>query len=351
MGMERDLHDLLYTHDCVIVPHWGGFLTHYRSARLDEARKLVHPPGKDLSFNRHLVRNDGLLADHLAKREGISFDKATARIETELAEWRGSLDRSGRLELPQIGIFYRDDELNLQFDPDKRANYLKDAYGLRPLAAVPVERVRPAPVVIQMPQEQATPERAPRRTAALWIAAGFAAVLFGAAAFWVIRFNGTDSKQWAVAGLFRPRTAPSYSPPSEASITSVFVPEEFTLPDTGTGVHTLPVATNDSVFVTVDLGATPIPAVADSTAVVVRTPSIAAPAGRFHVIGGCFAQPENAEKMLNELKQKGYSARLLPQRGRLHPVAYGTFAQREEALDLLATIRQQGGGAAWLLVR
>ncbi|MBK6829485.1 MAG: hypothetical protein IPG92_01495 [Flavobacteriales bacterium] len=32
MGIERDLHDLLFCHDCVIVPQWGGFLTHYRSA-------------------------------------------------------------------------------------------------------------------------------------------------------------------------------------------------------------------------------------------------------------------------------------------------------------------------------
>ena len=46
MPIERDLHDLLRDHDCVIVPRFGGFLTHYRPARIDVARALLH--GGDL---------------------------------------------------------------------------------------------------------------------------------------------------------------------------------------------------------------------------------------------------------------------------------------------------------------
>ncbi|MBK9417352.1 MAG: hypothetical protein IPN62_08680 [Flavobacteriales bacterium] len=49
MGIERDLAELLHDHDCVIVPQWGGFLTHYRPARLDGARHLIHPPAKGLA--------------------------------------------------------------------------------------------------------------------------------------------------------------------------------------------------------------------------------------------------------------------------------------------------------------
>ncbi|MFN9325053.1 MAG: hypothetical protein ACK6A5_06675, partial [Flavobacteriales bacterium] len=59
MAIEKDIRELLYDHDLVIVPEWGGLLTHYLPARLDEARNVVHPPGKDLSFNRNLLRNDG----------------------------------------------------------------------------------------------------------------------------------------------------------------------------------------------------------------------------------------------------------------------------------------------------
>ena len=82
MAIDRDIHDLLFQHDCVIVPGFGGFLTHYRPARLDAQRLLVHPPSKDLSFNKHLVRQDGLLVDQLVRREGMDFQTAmiTSRI-------------------------------------------------------------------------------------------------------------------------------------------------------------------------------------------------------------------------------------------------------------------------------
>ena len=349
MGIERDLHHLLFCHDCVIVPQWGGFLTHYRSARLDEARRLVHPPAKDLSFNRHLVRNDGLLADHLAKREGIGFDTATARIDAEVAGWRETLDRSGRLELQHIGIFFRDAEHNLQFDPDKRANYLKDAFGLRPLTAVPVERAQPAPVLRTLePRPEVVSET--RRAPIYWAAAAVAAVLFGAAAFWAYRMGGKDSAQWSGIALFEDRPSSRYVAPTEASVIPVIGTTPFSLPDT-TGIRTLPLTPNDSVTLTVDLGATGTTiAIADTTAVAVRPTALAAVTGRYHVVGGCFAQPENADKLLVELLAKGFPARRLPKRGQLHPVVYGSFSTRSEALENMASIRRDAG-AAWLLVR
>lgn len=348
MGIERDLHDLLYAHDCVIVPQWGGFLTHYRSARLDEARKLAHPPGKDLSFNRHLVRNDGLLADHLAKREGIGFDAAAARIDAEVAEWRGSLDRNGRLEVERIGIFFRDAEHNLQFDPDKRTNFLKDAFGLRPLAAVPMSRVKPAPVVVPIIQPVAQPATEERRRPMWWAAAAIAAAVFGGAAIWAYQMGSGNDAQWSGLTLFQPTPTATYAPPAEASLLPVITAPVFELPE-GEGVRTIPLTEKDSVVLTVDLGGTTHVAIADTTSVVVRP--TADPAARYHVVGGCFAQPENAEKMLRDLMAKGYAARRLPIRGRLHPVVFGSYATRSEALAALGAIRGKDDGAAWLLVR
>ncbi len=348
MGIEQDLHDLLYCHDCVIVPQWGGFLTHYRGARLDEARKLVHPPAKDLSFNRHLVRNDGLLADHLAKRAGIGFDTATARIDAEVAGWREALDRSGRLELPHIGIFFRDAEHNLQFDPDKRANYLKDAFGLRPLAAVPVERVQQTPVVRTLPQAQPAEVSESRRTPLYWAAAAIAAVVFGGAAWWAYHLGGNGTAQWS-GFSFIDKPAQAYVAPAEASVLPVTTTAPFVLPDT-TGILPVPLSPNDSVVLTVDLGAPAATvAIADTTSVALRPTTTATDEGRYHVVGGCFAQPENADRLLAELLAKGFPARRLRKRGQLHPVVYGSYATRGEALEVLATIRRDG--SAWLLVR
>jgi len=350
MGIERDLHDLLYCHDCVIVPQWGGFLTHYRSARLDEARKLVHPPGKDLNFNRHLVRNDGLLADHMAKREGIGFDVATARIDLEVEGWRNTLERSGRLELPSIGVFFRDAEENLQFDPDKRTGYWKDAFGLRPLAAVPVERMKQAPIIREL-SKPVPAEKADRRAPVLWAAATLAAVVFGAAAFYAYRLGGQGT-QWSGLDPFGPRPAPTYAAAAEVAAPVVANAGVFTLPEEPLGVRVLPLTTNDSVSLTVDLGRpAPMEAVRETTAVVMPKAEVNAPHARFHVIGGCFAQPENAAKLLADLRSKGYPAVQLKQYGQLTPVAFGSYVSRKDALEAMAAIRKDGASAAWLLVR
>ncbi|MCB9182302.1 MAG: HU-CCDC81 and SPOR domain-containing protein [Flavobacteriales bacterium] len=350
MGLERDLHDLLFCHDCVIVPQWGGFITHYRAARLDEARKIIHPPGKELSFNRHLVRNDGLLADRLARREGIAFDKASARIDAEVAGWRSTLDRNGRLELPYIGIFFRDAEHNLQFDPDRRSNYLKDAFGLRSLAAVPVEQPITQPVVVPITKKEPVAQEE-RRSSVLWVAAGVAAVLFSAAAFWAYRMQDGDQVQWSGFGPWAARPAAHYKAPEQAGFAPVSTPLPFELPSADSGVHEVLLDAERDVRVHVRMGDLRI-ATADTTHVAVRiAPPPASADLRFHVIGGCFAQPENADKLLEELLAKGFPARRLRQRGMLHPVAFGSYATRAEALTAMDQVRHTEGRSAWLLVR
>jgi hypothetical protein len=341
MGIERDLHDLLFEHDCVIVPGWGGFLAQYRPARLDQARQLIHPPSKEVGFNRHLLRNDGLLTDHIAHRDGLGFAAANALIEQEVTAWRAQLTASGRVEIPRIGIFFRDVHQNLQFDPDDRANFLKEAYGLRPVPAAPVVREvkQPEPRVVQLPPVQRVEEE-PRRRWNWAAAAGIALLLAaGAVGAYVGLSGGTDAFAWGAP------PKPGYQGSAVAAPTMLARASVFTLPEGSFGVRTIPLTDNDSVSLTVDLGAAP----ADTTAVAVPVASTLRM--RFHVVGGCFAQPENADRLLKELQDKGYPAQRLARYGELHPVAYGSYADRQEALNALASIRGEGTGQAWLLVR
>lgn len=363
MDLERDLHHLLHRHDCVIVPDWGGFITQYRSARLDEARRVVHPPGKDLSFNRGLTRNDGLLADHVARRTGTGFDAATSAIAREVADWRTTLRDKGRLELPHVGTFFHDGEHNLQFEPDRRSNYLRDAHGLRPVKAMPVARLRPEPVKptpvpvipIEGRNEREEARRLPRKTVR-WAMAATLIALVGLGAWWVITTERSGGQRMAWLDPFRPAPARTYSSPPARTGDLVSRASLFTLPEEGTGVRELPLTVNDSVMVLVDLGRPAAPVVpVDCVAVVVPAPrpmpTLPASRERFHVVGGCFADPDNAERFHATLVADGHDARRLPPSGALHPVAFGSFTTRREALELLATVRTQGAPSAWLMVR
>lgn len=347
MGIERDLFDLLHEHDCVIVPEWGGFLAQYRPARLDEGRRLIHPPGKTVGFNRHLLRNDGLLADRLATREGLDHATASARIAAEVLAWRSALDSEGRKELGRIGVFYRDSERNLQFEPDERANFLKEAFGLRPVAANAILEHGPSPLPRIVPPVEQN-EVAANGRPWLW-AAAVGAVLVGSAAIWGLLTLGQGgsfaSLPWKIAPAptYVMDTTPVAPLTSEASV--------FSLPEEPLGITTLPLTENDSVELTVDLGSAPEVAVRDTTRVVVPAKAPRDVRARFHVIGGCFAQPENADRLLQDLKGKGYPAVRLERYGELHPVAFGSYVDRSAALEALSAVRASSSAQAWLLVR
>ncbi len=367
MALERDLHQLLYAHDCVIVPRFGGFLTHYRPARLDEQRQSILPPSKDLSFNRHLVRSDGLLADHIAREEGLSFSQANAVIDGEVDAWRSKLDRDGRLELPRIGTFYRDAEKNLQFDPDRHVNFLKDAFGLRPVAAVPVQVVapKPAPKVIPMPAatpvKTATEEERARSFPWTWAAATVATALVTAATWYAVANNDNGAAQWSGFDLFASREPAVFVPrqngvPAAPTLDTV----EWTIDPSLSGVNELTVPGLDERII-VDLGPAPAPkdtvpptaiaaqpAAPDSTRVAVRSVNASS---RFHVIGGCFLMKENAEAFVSNLQARGFAASIIDQKGGLYRVAYGSYPDRELALDALSAVRKEEAPEAWLLVR
>ena len=197
------------------------------------------------------------------------------------------------------------------------------------------------------------PEKTDRRTPILWAAAAVAAVIFGGAAFYAYRL-GAPGTQWSSFDPFGTNTPSTYSAATIVPGPAVEKVHVFTLPEEPLGIRVLPLTPKDTVLLTVDLGRpAPVEAVRETTAVVVPKAETVTKALdlRFHVIGGCFAQPENAEKKLAELLAKGYPAVRLKQRGQLTPVAYGSYATRKEALEAMAAVRKESGAAAWLLVR
>ena len=53
--------ELLFLHDCVIVPEFGGFIGNRKSAQLNKTTNSLTPPSKQILFNTNLKTNDGLL--------------------------------------------------------------------------------------------------------------------------------------------------------------------------------------------------------------------------------------------------------------------------------------------------
>ncbi|MFY0643046.1 MAG: hypothetical protein JXR19_01110 [Bacteroidia bacterium] len=134
------INELLYHHNCVIVPDLGGFLIQEKVAQFNENQGIISPRFKTLAFNSQLLENDGLLAHHIHKREGLSYDEAISSIKSFVAEVRSTLDSQRNIDLGALGTFYLTVENNIVFVAKTDTNYELQTYGLRPVKVKTIEK-------------------------------------------------------------------------------------------------------------------------------------------------------------------------------------------------------------------
>jgi nucleoid DNA-binding protein len=131
--------ELLFGHDCVIVPGFGGFIGNYMPARIDKSTGTFYPPVKQISFNRNLNHNDGLLLGSISASSEINYGDARTLVEEFVADIRKKLGKGEKVTFDHIGSFVNNYEGNVQFEPDRSANYHLDSYGLEPFKCLPLE--------------------------------------------------------------------------------------------------------------------------------------------------------------------------------------------------------------------
>jgi len=133
------IRELLFSHDCVIIPGFGGFIGNYTPARIDRNTGIFYPPVKSISFNRNLTHNDGLLAGTISERLNTGYDESRSMVEQFAGEARRKIERGEKLVFDHIGSFAGNSEGNILFEPDRSANYLPDSYGLDSFQCFPLE--------------------------------------------------------------------------------------------------------------------------------------------------------------------------------------------------------------------
>jgi cell division septation protein DedD len=67
------------------------------------------------------------------------------------------------------------------------------------------------------------------------------------------------------------------------------------------------------------------------------------------IIAGCFSQEENAARLANTLKEKGYTSAFYEQRSKMWYVSFGRYSTDEEATAALREIRKNTEYKAWIL--
>ena len=312
MQIEKHISDLLYRYQCVTVPGFGAFLTETVSAHVTGSASSFFPPKKVVSFNANVKNNDGLLANHVALQEKMSYELAVIKIGDVVNEWTYLLQNRNRVVLKNIGEISVNNEMNWVFEPANTVNYLTDSFGLSSFVSPEITR-EVLKQEVEALEEKApiifTPERK-RDYSYLKYAAVFVMML-GAGGFGYKTYydQQIETKTLAVQKNVQEKVQQQIqeatfviSAPVEAVELSVAAPVEEKMP--------------------------------------------------YHLVAGAYRSEENANKAIAELKAAGFeNAKMLPMnKHNLYPVVYGSFKNLNEAQTERKNIQKSHNAEAWLLI-
>lgn len=173
IDIPAHIEKLLFLHDVLVIPGFGGFTATRTPASTDYVGGTVNPPAKTLAFSENLTIDDGLLTADIADAHGLSVEDAGRTVEEFVEKMRSLLDQREIVTLPGVGRLYKNYVQKIQFLPDA-TNFNASSYGLPPLQFSPIARSRevvppppptPSPITpTAPPPPMPEPTFAPERT-------------------------------------------------------------------------------------------------------------------------------------------------------------------------------------------
>jgi len=297
MTIFKEIYDLLYNNDCVIVPEFGAFVLKSHSAYIKD--DTFYPPRKVISFNAMLNENDGLLVKHLSTSRNISYKKALKTINDETQSLKNEFSAGKKIKIDPLGYLEMSSEGNLVFYPQESINFESNSFGLTSFSKQPI---------LKSVKEDASFKTQSTITPVLRYAAIFIA-LIGFSYFGYFNYsNYLDNER----------------------IKNIAIAQDQILQNVQAATF------NIGELPTINLKV---------TAPIENTNKI-----YFSVIAGSFRSKVNAEKHLNYLISNGFKASYtaINPTG-LFRVAYARFDSRKKAYSLIAEIKENGDDA-WLLI-
>ena len=128
--IDKHIEILLLDNECVIIPGFGGFTSHYVSARYDDRDNMFLPPIRTIGFNPQLRLNDSLLVQSYVECYDISYPEALKKIEAEVDSLKAALNSKGEYSFSDIGTIILNNDGNYQFIPCESGLLTPELYGL-----------------------------------------------------------------------------------------------------------------------------------------------------------------------------------------------------------------------------
>ena len=289
MKISSYIFELLQSHDCVIVPNFGALVARNISAKISSDGSKIFPPNKELSFNKNLVKNDGLLINAISSNENISYEGAEQKITNWVRRSNKKLEKQRYIEIKNIGSISLENTKYV-FVPNQNSIFLKSSYGFNSIDSSQVTRRQKS-------------------------------------------INNTYLKYAAILIVF-------------LSLTGVFTKSYFD------SVNEFNKASYAEANLEIEKKIQKATFNINTSLPVVKLP-IKKQYGSFHIIAGSFRLEENSFRMISQLKKKGFieARKVGVNKFGLLQVAYNSYDTVEEARLALSEIRTKEDLNAWLLIK
>ena len=311
--VENYISELLFLHDCIIIPNFGGFVGNPQSAKLNKTTGILSPPSKQILFNANLKTNDGLLITHISNHEGITQEVAKNEVENYATKIANKLTNSKVLRIDKVGLLTLGREGNIIFLQDSLNNYSLYSFGMKATQNKAVVRKNiieeKVTATIQTIRTQSNNPKSFLRAAAVIIP------LIALSYISITQQDKINNMYTQMASLN----------PFENSI--IVAPITVVIPE-----------------VKIKIEATPIIEIIEEEIMPIIIPKTT-----YYIIAGAFSEKKNANKMLAKLKKWDYNTELVPG-GNLLRVSYNSFTNKADALIQLHEIKQENSDA-WLLTQ
>ena len=289
MKISSYIFELLQSHDCVIVPNFGALVARNISAKISSDGSKIFPPNKELSFNKNLVKNDGLLINAISSNENISYEGAEQKITNWVRRTNKKLEKQRYIEIKNIGSISLENTKYV-FVPNHNSIFLKSSYGFNSIDSSQITRRQKS-------------------------------------------INNNYLKYAAILIVF-------------LSLTGVFTKSYFD------SVNEFNKASYAEANLEIEKKIQKATFNINTSLPVVKLP-IRKQYGSFHIIAGSFRLEENSLRMISQLKKKGFieARKVGVNKFGLLQVAYNSYDTVEEARLALSEIRTKQDLNAWLLIK
>ncbi len=398
--------ELLYAHDCVVIPNFGGFLLQYVPASIHPVQHVFTPPSRTVAFNAALKVNDGILAKYVASAFNITYHDALEKLRIFSAECQLHLRLHRSITFTGIGTLKLDAHDLIDFLPLEGGNYLADAFGLPVFTSPAILRTNEQRVSRPAPQDRKIPlKRRSLPNAIRWVLVVLPVL---AVTSWLLyqSFKGPEfvldqagmmpdmeslaavpapkkpilnndikaeeNSKAEVSSSNRNETAPLSNDPTPVTNSEVTKNKgSISIADKKTeksddlrekaknelkSSHSDEKAVANKEVKTSQKSKPEAAKIAEnkpkeSKKPDSKTPKVASDSSRgYHVIAGCFSSEDNAKKFVNEAKAKGFGALVLDKgKNGLFRVSAGLSPSQQEAEKLLKRVNNGLAKGAWIV--